>query len=289
MEQGLDEALPDDRLGPGGGAIPSAPDLGPIGRDPVGARSGKAVDYRATTRFRIERDDGSTFQVTEQTRLRQADSGDFDLEVVREVNRPGGREQIVRKAARYVAGSFYTQGADGTWVLRNPMREHHLTWRAEAASLFPLLVQLLGPRQEEEAGQGGRRIRLVARAGQALNPSAIWRDSIETWPAWWAGVHKVVSLSGGVRIDAECECPQAGELTVTLDVNQPGHRGSVRIEHEFTADLPVRSPVVHPPEDAHVPRRRRVVEMVREVLGQPSSAPADPATPASEPPVPATP
>ena len=112
----------------------------------------------------------------------------------------------------------------------------------------------------------------VPRVQAPPEPSASQlRDSTGPWDTWWSTVHGVADVRGEVLVDPATGCLVSGNVDLDLRFLAPSARGAgLRIPHEFALDALSTEPQVQPPPGARLPRRDRVVQMLREVLPKPT-------------------
>ena len=281
MSEGLSRALPDDQLGPR-----SLPEVDPnpidaLGRNPLlCARELGPVAFLSTTRYeRRDKEGALRARLVESVEVERAQSGDFGLSMKRNVE--GTRKSSSESKAVFAEGRFYTADSTGVFFLRNPMRAHHMSWYRDAGAPLKVLVDLVRTSLRQEASGTrlweGREVTVhgldaVPRVHVTPEPTvAALRDSTGTWPEWWRRVTGIESIAGEYLEDPETGCVVQATLDMKLRFLEPSTATDVLwIHHEFTLDVLAGDPKVHAPRTARLPRRDRVVQMLREVLPNPS-------------------
>jgi hypothetical protein len=284
LQEGLAHALPDDALGPTPPAAAPMPD-DPLARDPAQAAMPLAPFHiDASTMFTLTVDGQRRALVKDEVDFDQSGGGAFKTALRRVVEAAPAPTRTVGSEAVYVDGAFYTRDLYGDFVLRDPMREHHVEWRTNALDTLPTLWRLLGPWVVREAASPTSRDGAVLeRATLALRPTEAapaadatpaLRDDLATWDRWWRAIHSAQEVRGEVLTDPSCGCVVEARLDATFEGQAEGRAFQLRVDHRFSLTRLSSPPAIAAPS-AREPRRARVTHLVSEILGDLLEPPAE--------------
>jgi hypothetical protein len=228
----------------------------------------------ATTRVVLRTRAGASASVNERAEVQVSTSGDFRGSIERDVQGLDGTRDELRESAVYIGGRFYVAGPSGVFFARNPMTEDHMAWRSRGTAVLPELMQILGPLvRRTPAGTDpqapdSQRFSLSLGETVVVRTAPEARNSSETWPSWWRGEHRVTSLRGEVRVDNRCGCPVEASVELRATLMRDETPADLEVEHRLVLGPLPGEPAIDVPSEPREPRRRRVIRMIQEVLGE---------------------